>query len=65
MLIFPSIYYETLFALLYVAVLTFLILAVIVNHTERWPKPKEFTLAVGIAFIIVAVVLGLKVFHII
>ena len=31
MLLFPSIYYETLIALLYVAVLTFLILAVIVN----------------------------------
>ena len=65
MLLFPEIYYEGLFALLYVMALTFLILVGIVNHTGRWPKPKEFVWAVTISFLIMAVVMGLKVFHII
>ena len=65
MLLFPEIYYEILFALLYVMALTFVILFFYITHTERWPKPTEFTLAVGISFVIMAAVLGLKVFHII
>ena len=64
-MLFPSIYYEIIFALLYVMALTFLILVGIVNHTERWPKPTEFVWAVTISFLIMAVVMGLKVFHII
>ena len=65
MLLFPEIYYEGLFVLLYVMALTFLIIVGIVNHTERWPKPTEFVWAVSISFIIMSFVMGLKVFHII
>ena len=65
MLIFPEIYYEGLFALLYVMALTFLILVGIVNHTERWPKPTEFVWAVTISFLIMSFIIGLKVFLII
>lgn len=65
MLLFPEIYYEGLFALLYVMALTFLILVGIVNHKNRWPQPKEVAVAATIAIVIMAVVLGLKVFHII
>lgn len=65
MLLFPEIYYEILFALLYVMALTFVIIVFFVTQKERWPEPKEFTLAVGISFAIMAIVLGLKVFHII
>lgn len=65
MLLFPEIYYEGLFALLYVMALAFLILVVVVNHKERWPKPTEFVWAVTISFLIMSFVMGLKVCHII
>lgn len=65
MLLFPELYYETLFILLYVMALTFVILVGIVNHTERWPKPTEFVWAVTISVLIMSFIIGLKVFHIV
>ena len=65
MLLYPELYYETLFILLYVIALTFVILFFYIIHTERWPKPKEFTMVVAISFLIMSFVMGLKVFHII
>lgn len=65
MLIFPEIYYEALFALLYWQVITFMLLVFYSNHTNRWPTASEVCWAATISFLIMSFIIGLKVFHII